>query len=237
MILGKAVMQGTARATFFNGTKETMTGASLSSATSFEGVGDFCRSPSLERTNRNSRRSLHFRSRSMPRGRLIARRIRSMDCRSVCQFGELASPHPVQAPRQTRACSRPLGSSRFRRWRRPQTNSPLYWDSVSGPGVLWSTSSNWWITPTVTVSSAAHRQATADVVFNGPAVNGATTVQSNAPAAALGLYFVNTGTTLLDSSSSTPETLSDRARRHQPVGSAGRCGHARRSVGRKPDAH
>ena len=88
-----------------------------------------------------------------------------------------------------------------------QTNSPLYWNSVSGTGVFWDTASNWWTTPTGTNSGAAPG-STNDAVFNGTNVNGDTTVQLEVPAAALGLYFNNSGSTLIESSSASNEVLS-----------------------------
>ena len=81
-------------------------------------------------------------------------------------------------------------------------SNPLYWNTASGTGVFWDTASNWWTTPTGTASSSAP-DITYDAVFNGTGVNGATTVQLEAAQAAMGLYFSNTGTTAINSTTNS----------------------------------
>ncbi len=79
-------------------------------------------------------------------------------------------------------------------------SNPDYWTTVTVAGTLWDTGVNW--------STGATPGGAYDAVFNAAGINGATTAQLGSAQSALGLYFNNTGTTLIDSSSATTETLS-----------------------------
>ena len=89
-----------------------------------------------------------------------------------------------------------------------QTGTADYWDPITTG--LWGTSTNWSPNSTGVGGTGVVPTSTYvyDAYFNGTSDYGPTTVQLGTPAAALGLYFTNTGTTLLESSSATPETLS-----------------------------
>ncbi len=82
-----------------------------------------------------------------------------------------------------------------------------YWDSASAPGAFWSNTSNWWTTPSGTTNPGVPPGAGDLVQFNGTGFNGATTIQLNSATSTLGMIFANTGTTLLDSSSTTSNPL------------------------------
>ncbi len=86
-----------------------------------------------------------------------------------------------------------------------QANSPLYWNTTTLAD--WGTTTNWWTTAAGAANPGSVPGATNDAVFNGTGVNGAETVTLSGSQSAMGLYFSNTGTTLLDSIS-PPQTLS-----------------------------
>ena len=84
--------------------------------------------------------------------------------------------------------------------------APLYWDGATSNGFLWSDVSNWSTTDAGNNNPAAVPiDPVNDAIFNGTGVNGATIVQLGAGQSALGLYFNNTGTTLIESSNRPPE--------------------------------
>ncbi len=87
---------------------------------------------------------------------------------------------------------------------RAQTNSPLYWNTGVTSG-LWDSTSDWWTTPGGPTNPSAVPGAANDAVLNGTAP---LTVQLGAPQSALGLYFNNTGTTLLDDANTGTLALS-----------------------------
>lgn len=86
-----------------------------------------------------------------------------------------------------------------------QSHSPLYWHATATSS--WNTAANWWTAPSGTLSSTSPGVAN-DAVFNGLGVNGSTTAQLNAAASVVGLYFTNTGATLVESNSPASEPLS-----------------------------
>lgn len=91
---------------------------------------------------------------------------------------------------------------------RPVTaQSTYYWNSASSPATLWSNTANWWTTDGGATNPATPPGASELVQFNSTGVNGPTTVQIDAATSVLGMTFANSGTTLLDSSSTTSNTL------------------------------
>ncbi|MEI6674103.1 MAG: autotransporter-associated beta strand repeat-containing protein, partial [Verrucomicrobiota bacterium] len=83
-------------------------------------------------------------------------------------------------------------------------SASLYWDGIATD---WATNTNWWTTVSGTTNPATAPLATDSVVFNGTGVNGPMNVQLGAAAIITGMTFNNTGTTLIDSSSTTARTL------------------------------
>ncbi len=86
-----------------------------------------------------------------------------------------------------------------------QSNSPLYWNKTTTAD--WGSTANWWTTAAGTTNPASVPGATNDAVFNGTITNANEIVTLSAGQSALGLYFNNTGTTLLDSINTTTQTL------------------------------
>ena len=87
-----------------------------------------------------------------------------------------------------------------------QSQSPLYWN-ITGTGD-WGTAANWNADPSGSGgASGVPVDPTNDAVFNGSAFYGDTTVQLAGPQSARGLYFENTGATLLESADATSQTL------------------------------
>ena len=87
---------------------------------------------------------------------------------------------------------------------RAQTNSPLYWNTTVTSG-LWDSTADWWTTSGGSTNPAAVPGATNDAIFNDSAP---LTVQLGAAQSALGLYFNNTSTTLLDDNNTGTFALS-----------------------------
>ncbi len=88
----------------------------------------------------------------------------------------------------------------------PSTSAAdMYWDTTTTG--LWSNTANWWTSSAGTTNPGAAPGSGDLVFFNGSGVNGPTVVQINANTATLGMTFTNTGTTLIDSSSTTSNTL------------------------------
>ena len=87
-----------------------------------------------------------------------------------------------------------------------QTGTASYWDTAST--ALWGTSTDWSPNSTGTGGTGVVPTSAYDAYFSGSNDYGTTVVQLATAQAADGLYFTNTGTTLLESSSSTSETLS-----------------------------
>ncbi len=84
--------------------------------------------------------------------------------------------------------------------------TPYYWDStVTG---TWATGAKWSTNSTGSPAGTVVPLATDTAFFNGSGVNGAETVQLAADASIAGITFNNTGTTLIDSSTTTTHKLS-----------------------------
>ena len=83
--------------------------------------------------------------------------------------------------------------------------STLYWDTTATG--LWTTGANWSNNAVSGGTTGTAPISTDTVVFNQSSINGDETVQFGADATITGITFANTGTTLLDSSSSTARTL------------------------------
>ena len=86
----------------------------------------------------------------------------------------------------------------------PAQATIYYWDTATG---TWNTGANWSTTSTSGGTTGTVPTSTDSAVFNQSSVNGAETVSLNQAQSITGITFNNTGTTLLESSSSTPETL------------------------------
>ena len=86
------------------------------------------------------------------------------------------------------------------------TGTDEFWGGTTG--AIWNTTTNWWPNAGGTGTQVVPG-STSDAVFNITANNSSslTVALNNAPSAK-GLYFNSTGTTLLDSSSTTSETSS-----------------------------
>ena len=80
-----------------------------------------------------------------------------------------------------------------------------YWDSTNTG--TWATGANWSDNAASAGITGVVPLSTDSVVFNQSSVNGAETVQFDAAATITGITFNNTGTSLLDSSSTTAQTL------------------------------
>lgn len=79
-----------------------------------------------------------------------------------------------------------------------------YWASVDG---LWAAGSNWSDSAVTGGTTGTVPGAGDSAVFNQSSVNGAETVRLDAPCSITGLAFSNTGTTLIESSSTTTQAL------------------------------
>ena len=79
-----------------------------------------------------------------------------------------------------------------------------YWDTASS---LWSTGSNWSDDATIAGTTGIVPSASDSVVLNQSSVNGAETVQLTGTTGISGITFANTGTTVLDSDSTTSRAL------------------------------
>ncbi len=86
----------------------------------------------------------------------------------------------------------------------PARAASFYWDTTTTG--LWSNASNWWTTPTGT-TAVGPPGSIDDAIFDGTTVNGNVIVQLGADTSVKGLIFGNTGTTLLDSSTTTSRAL------------------------------
>ncbi len=84
-----------------------------------------------------------------------------------------------------------------------QSGTATYWNSASGTGVFWGTLTNWSPNPTGIGGTGVVPTAAFDAFFNGSADYGNTIVQLAAAGTAEGLYFNNTGTTLLEGATVT----------------------------------
>ena len=80
-----------------------------------------------------------------------------------------------------------------------------YWDTTTTS--TWNTGASWSNTASTGGTTGVVPVAADSVVFNQSSVNGAETVQLSQAQSITGMTFNNTGTTLLDSSSSTAQTL------------------------------
>ena len=90
----------------------------------------------------------------------------------------------------------------------PAFAASYYWDTTTTG--LWTTGSNWSTDPTGSPAGtvAPSSSITADsAVFNGSGVNGNETIQLSANASIAGITFNNTGTTLLQSTTTTSQTI------------------------------
>ena len=88
---------------------------------------------------------------------------------------------------------------------RPSSAASLWWDTTT-TGV-WSNTANWWTTVGGPISPTLAPTSTDTVTFSGTGINGLTVVQLSLATSATGLTFANTGTTTLDSSSTTSNAL------------------------------
>ncbi len=86
----------------------------------------------------------------------------------------------------------------------PAVGASYWWDTTTTG--TWGTTADWW-TAAGGTTIGGPPAATDDAVFNGTGVNGAATVQLGAATSVAGMTFANTGSTLLDSNSSTPYAL------------------------------
>src|SRR4051812_25933060 len=80
-----------------------------------------------------------------------------------------------------------------------------YWNTGSG---TWSAVANWSNNPYAGGTTGTAPTITDTATFNQSTVNGFQTIALDGDQGALGLTFVNTGSTLLQSDSATPRTLS-----------------------------
>ena len=80
-----------------------------------------------------------------------------------------------------------------------------YWDTTSIGA--WSTTTDWSTSMTGSPAGTVAPLSTDSAVFNGSAVNGAETVQLSGATSITNIAFANTGTTLIDSSTTTSEPL------------------------------
>jgi len=79
-----------------------------------------------------------------------------------------------------------------------------YWDAASD---TWATASDWSLDPSGVPAGSAVPTATDIAVFNGSTINGPETISLNAATSIGGITFNNTGTTTIQSSSTTSQTL------------------------------
>ena len=88
----------------------------------------------------------------------------------------------------------------------PTQAASMWWDTTTTG--LWSSTANWWTTAAGTTNPAVVPTNIDSVTFNGTGILGATTAQIDGATSVLGLSFSNAGTTLLESSTTTSNTLS-----------------------------
>jgi fibronectin-binding autotransporter adhesin len=88
----------------------------------------------------------------------------------------------------------------------PSARAASYWWDTTTTGT-WSTLGNWWTTSGGSTNAGTAPGSADSVTFNGTGVNGASTAQLSAATSVSGITFLNTGTSLLDSTSTTSETL------------------------------
>jgi autotransporter-associated beta strand protein len=87
-----------------------------------------------------------------------------------------------------------------------QAQAVSYWWDTTTTG-LWSNTANWWTTAGGSATATVAPTSTDSVTFNGTGINGPAFVQLSTATSATGLTFANTGSTTLESSSTTPNSL------------------------------